>query len=128
MNEVTQKSIDDMFNKIIEWEHDAGESFTDYYMHDCVREVSWAFWLLGKGFVERANQILNEVEADTKYCLDQELLFDIYPSYVDYEKESCGYSWNEENYHKNVRLWAEFLVSSDIYLRRITEWFENYPD
>lgn len=122
MIEVTQKSIDDMFNKIIEWEYEAGESFTDYYMHDNVREVSWAFWLLGKGFVERANEILNQ-HSVAKYSLDQEILFDIYPSY---EGENC--SWNEENYHKNIRLWAEFLVSSDIYLQRITEWFDNYPD
>lgn len=122
MIEVTQKSIDDMFERILTWECEAGESFTDYYMHDNVREVSWAFWLLGKGFVERANEILNQ-HSVAKYSLDQEILFDIYPSY---EGEDC--SWNEENYHKNIRLWAEFLVSSDIYLQRITEWFDNYPD
>jgi hypothetical protein len=120
---VTQESIEAMFQRIIEWEYEAGESFTDYYMHDNVRDVSWAFWLLGKGFVERANEILNEVNDDKVLCLDQELLYDIYPSY---EGEDC--SWSEENYHKNVRLWAEFLVSTDIYFQRITEWFDNYPD
>lgn len=123
MIEVTQESINTMFQRIIAWEREAGESFTDYYMHDNVRDVSWAFWLLGKGFVERANEILNEINADKKLCLDQELLYDIYPTY---EGEDC--SWNEDNFYKNVKLWAEFLVSSDIYLQRTTEWFDNYPD
>ena len=127
MNEVTQQSIDEMFDQIIAWEHDAGEGFTDYFMHDNVRDVSWAFWLLGKGFVERANEILNQY-AVAKYCLDQELLYDIYPSYVEDEKDSHGYSWNEENYHKNVRLWAEFLVSTDIYLERVTTFFKEYGE
>ena len=121
--EISKESINTMFQRIIAWERDAGESFTDYYMHDNVRDVSWAFWLLGKGFVERANEILNEVNDDKILCLDQELLYDIYPSY---EGEDC--SWNEVNYYKNVLLWAEFLVSTDIYLQRITEWFDNYPN
>ena len=123
MVDVTQKNIESTALQIFEWEREAGESFTDYFMHDSVRDVSWAFWLLGKGFVERANEILNEVNADKKLCLDQELLYDIYPSY---EGKDC--SWNEDNYYKNVRLWAEFLVSTDIYFQRITEWFDNYPN
>lgn len=125
MIEVTQESIEAMFQRIVDWEREAGESFTDYYMHDNVRDVSWAFWLLGKGFVERANEILNEVNDDKKLCLDQELLYDIYPSYEYTEQTN---TWNEDNYYKNVRLWAEFLVSTDIYLQRIMEWFDNYPN
>lgn len=43
-------------DRIIAWEHDAGESFTDYFMHDNVADRSWAFWLLGKGYTADITQ------------------------------------------------------------------------
>lgn len=53
-----ERTIEAMAARIRKWEMRAGESFTDYYMHDKVKNVSWAFWLLGKGFNERANELI----------------------------------------------------------------------
>lgn len=118
------KTIEELAQQIHDWEVEAGESFTDYFMHSSVRDVSWAFWLLGKGFSERANEILNEVEAGNT-CLDQELLYEIYPSSV---YENGRDSWNKENYYKNVLLWSEFFLATEIYTKRVEEFFTNYPD
>lgn len=34
-------------------------------------------------------------------------------------------SWDETSYMKNVRVWAEFLVESDQYFRRVNEFFDE---
>lgn len=115
---MNQEKIKQIADKIIAWEHDAGESFTDYFMHGSVRDVSWAFWLVGKGFTERGNEILNLVNSG-ETCLDQELLYDIHPSYEYTEKTE---TWNQDNYNKNVLLWAEFLISTDIYKKRFEDF------
>lgn len=101
--------------KIREWELSAGESFTDYYMHDRVKNVSWAFWLLGKGFSQRANFLIDMITA-SQY-LEQDILYDLYG---DLE------AWNETTHMQNVQLWAEFLVASDRYWKDITEWFAEH--
>lgn len=102
--------------KIIAWEHRAGECFTDYYMHDSVKNVSWAFWLLGKGFTERANELIDLIQAGEN-CIDQELLYDLHGDTYD------GGEWSETKHNQNILLWAEFLVASDRYWKSITEWF-----
>lgn len=98
--------------KIRAWELSAGESFTDYYMHDRVKNVSWAFWLLGKGFSQRANFLIDMITA-SQY-LEQEILYDLHG---DLEE------WSESTHQQNILLWAEFLVASDRYWKDISEWF-----
>lgn len=117
MIELKQEDIIEMANRIKDWESNAGEGFTDYFMHDNVRDVSWAFWLLGKGFVERANEILNQINSGEK-CLDQELLYEVYEVH-DWTKKS------QEAYYKNILLWAEFLISTQIYKDRVEEFFNK---
>ncbi len=109
-----ERTKEALASKISAWEMSAGESFTDYYMHDHVKDVSWAFWLLGKGFTERANELIDLIQAGNK-CIDQELLYELYPS--DHEGEPTN------GYELNIELWAEFLVASDRYWKDITEWF-----
>lgn len=122
-----------LIEEIQKWEEDAGESFTDYFMHDSVADNSWAFWLLGKGFTERANIIIDQL-LKKQICLDQSLLYDIhladvcdlesaYP-YGDYETKG----WTEENYLKDVELWAEFLTATPYYLDKVTKFFEKYEE
>lgn len=102
--------------KIVAWEHSAGESFTDYYMHDHVKNVSWAFWLLGKGFSVRANILIDLIQAGNTY-IDQELLYNVHDHMQAYADEP------EAAHMDNVLLWAEFLVASDRYWKDITKWF-----
>lgn len=99
--------------KILSWEANAGESFTDYFMHNRVKDVSWAFWLLGKGYEERANILINKIQAGEK-CIDQETLYHIHMDV-----------WDEEEFHKDVELWADFLTASDRYFNEVKAWFEE---
>lgn len=108
----------ELADKISEWEHNAGESFTDYFMHDNVKDNSWAFWLLGKGFAERANEIILEILAGND-CLDQELLYEVYPTYDEDDK------WIEESDDKNRLLWAEFLIGTPYYLSKTLDFFNE---
>lgn len=109
----------ELTEKIGKWEHSAGESFTDYFMHDNVKDNSWAFWLLGKGFTEKANEIIDEILAGNK-CIDQEVLYEIYPVYNDEDN-----NFSEDNYDKNMDLWAEFLSATPFYLNKVTEFLKE---
>lgn len=115
-------------DRITAWEYNAGESFTDYFMHDNVADRSWAFWLLGKGYTVRANEIIEEIvrqqESKAYICLDQELLYDIHGEYT-WDEESKTHNWSQENYDKNVMLWAEFLLATPLYTNRVEEFFKE---
>ncbi len=112
----TQELVD----KIREWEVDAGESFNDYFTHDNVYNISWAFWLIGKGFVEHGNAIVEEhnKEGNTTHYVGQEELYEVHPEHEDE-------NWSEENYLKNVALVAEFLLATSIYRKRLKEWADD---
>lgn len=68
---------EELFDKIQNWEIDHSESFNDYFSHDNIRDSSWAFWLLGKGFNNHAHIIMDEILADNK-CIDQEVLYHVF--------------------------------------------------
>lgn len=108
-----------MIEKITNWESEAGESFWDYFAHDNIKDNSWAFWLLGKGFTDKANEIIDLILKGEK-CIDQETLYDVFPS-----SDSNGNNWNEENYNKNIDLMSEFLLATEYYKTKVTKWLEE---
>lgn len=109
--------IQRLVDKIIEWEHEAGEGFTDYFMHDLINDVEWAIWLKTKGFEERAYEILEETESSTFGVIDQQFLFNIH----DEGQESY---WKDD-YRKDVELWAEFILRSEKYVEKVNNFFEE---
>uniref|UniRef100_A0AAU6VYY1 DUF4375 domain-containing protein n=2 Tax=unclassified bacterial viruses TaxID=12333 RepID=A0AAU6VYY1_9VIRU len=117
---MVERNVDAMVEAIRDWELDAGEGFTDYFL-DNWPVGSWAYWLLGKGHTEWANAIINANEE--KQYVDQELKFEWFDPYTI---EKNGSEWHEEIYLKNVRVWAEFLVESDQYFRRVNKFFDTY--
>jgi len=106
-------------DRIIDWEHNAGESFNDCFTHDNVKDVSWAFWLLGKGYNDHALVIIEELGRG-ETCLDQELLYDIYPLY-----DGSVPDQHKENYNKNVELIAEFLLDTPYYTKMVEKFLEE---
>jgi len=108
----------DLFEEIIAWEKDAGESFYDYFCHCSVKDVSWAFFLIGKGFLEHAQEIVDEIESGNT-CIEMEVLYDVYPEYDEDD------NWLKENYHSNIKLMAEFLTSTTQYRARVREFFDE---
>lgn len=111
---------EELAKKIIEWEIEAGESFTDYFMHDRVKNLSWAFWLLGKGFTEHALVIIRKMEKDGADAYqEQETLYEIYPEYDENE------NYSNDAHERNVMVWSEFLLSTDTYTKRIEEFLQE---
>lgn len=110
------KTKEEMIDLIKDWEYNAGESFTDYFMHDNVVWANWLFWLLGKGgHDEFAVKALEKLSSGEDY-LDQEELFDMHNTVEN---------WNDENYDKNVELWAEFLTATPTYQKRLEEFLKD---
>lgn len=90
---------------ICEWECEAGESFTDYYMHDNIPNKLWAIWLFYNNYSEHGQKLLDIIASGETY-IDQEELYEIYPVYN-------GDEYNEENAEKNIAVWAEFFLDSN---------------
>lgn len=115
---VKVKSAEDAATRIIDWEIEAGETFMDYFMQTNVDDGAWAYWLLAKGYVKHANNILMELLAGEK-DLPQDVLYEVY----DEREGENGYS--EENIVKNIELMAEFLVADSKYLELLNQFLEN---
>jgi hypothetical protein len=113
------RNVDAMVKAIRHFELDVGEGFADYFMASWP-VGSWFYFLLGKGHTEWANELINDYEKDGYVC--QEKQFEWFDAYCG-EGES---GWDEDIYLKNVRVWAEFLVESDQYYRRVNEFFAEY--
>lgn len=105
---------EELFQKIREWEIDVAESFNDRFSHDNISDQSWAFWLLGKGYIEHANKIIDEILKGEK-CIDQVLLYDVYTDDLEWE----------EALDNNTKLMAEFLTSTPYYTNKVTEFFNE---
>lgn len=90
-------------------------------MHSNINNVSWAFWLAGKGYTEKANLIIEAIETkDTSVLMDLEILYHF--------NSSLSNEWSKELYEKDVLIWAEFLTATDTYIKRTTKWFKEYPN
>lgn len=118
---VIERDVQKLAQTLRDWEMDAGESFTDYYMDDRVKPVSWAFWLLGKGYTEKANKLIDDITA--RRSVGQMDTFHIH--YAD------GMSWSDwdaadATYFKDFLIWADFLCASDRYFKDIKEWLEDW--
>lgn len=107
----------ELFEKIVAWEFEAGESFIDHFMDDNVKPVSWAFWLLGKGYKEHANKLINMIQAQERP--DQHELFEMHT----YELGPDNF--DGDLYEKDLLICAEFLTDSERYLKAIEEWFKE---
>ncbi|EQA7786798.1 hypothetical protein ACX818_001392 [Acinetobacter baumannii] len=119
---------------IMEWEKEAQEDFTDYYMHSCIDWKEWAEFLKTKGFIRRYEQIMHQIEINKNTCIDQDLLFrvngcngyefeDAAEEVVEWQDDSEKYM---ELFRMDVFLWAEFICSHPAEYEAFKEWLDNY--
>lgn len=127
-------NINELTMAILDWEKEAQEDFTDYYMHDCVDWSDWADWLEKQGFLDRAEAIKFQIEKGE--CVCQDLLFRI-NGCVPYCRENGAeevWTWGQgeeewlELYRKDVFLWAQFMCEDEERLAHITNWLDKYPE
>lgn len=115
---VKVKTVDDAVTRIIEWEIDAGEIFADKFMLPNIDNGAWAYWLLARGYVKHANEIIMDLLAGEK-DLPTPVLYEVYDE-TNEEPHIC-----EENIIKNFELIAEFLVETPQYLEKLNNFLEN---
>lgn len=113
---IAQEAIDNLVERIREWEMDAGESFTDYFFDRYSYDGAWLDYLDNKGFYELVQEIKQDrytlTTGHVLLCTDQQLKFEPYNS----NWEAANGSWSEEEYRKDVALWAEFILAdAEIY-------------
>lgn len=110
-----------LFKKITDWEFDAGESFYDKFCHDNISALSYGMYLIGKGYLEHGNKIIDLYLEDT--CVDQEEQYQIYP---EYEYDETDYeSFNDENCDKNLDIMIQFLLDSKNHYMKLERWFKK---
>lgn len=115
-----EDKINKLHKRLLRWENSRGESFYDYFAHDYIKHSDWAYWLLGKGHIYRANKILESLDK-LGNSYDQVFLFVINP--IDYKTDSqetiC------KIHSENMRLMAEFLCVSDMYNKKVNTFLRN---
>lgn len=122
MKQLTKEEI---FNSIIEYNHEAGESFEDHFGHN-INEATFMTWCLGKRYINplqydywTRDQSDMKLEAtDLNYYLynaeDQE----------DYLIYAVVHSvkWNDKDYERAIKILSEFISEISIYQKR----FQNF--
>lgn len=103
-------NIIEMVEQIRDWELDAGESFTDYFLDKRRYEAAWLEFLESKGYHELVQEIKEDVyvcrDGTVLGCTDQQLMYEPY----SFAQENDGGPWDEDIYRKDVALWAEFIL------------------
>lgn len=123
------RNVVDMMTAIRYFELEHGEGFCDYFM-DNYALGSWAYWLIGTGrYTEWGNHIINiknQRELEKKQGLRVIAYVDQHEKFEWFDPYQGKEDWSDEVYHKNVRAWAEFIVSADEYYERACEFFLGY--
>ncbi len=118
MSYVQVKTVDDAVTRIINWEIESGEIFMKFFMQKTVDEGAWAYWLLAKGYVKHANNILMELLGG-----DDDVSHDVL--FLVYNENETDNHLSEENIIKNIELMAEFLCEDSKYLEKLNEFLEQ---
>lgn len=120
------KTPEELRDAILDWQYEAGESFTDYFMDDTVDTKQWLHWLVGKGYSEHALPILalireREVQPKKWSYISQHEKFEIYEDSVEGDEytKADGTTAKWEGWQMNALVWAEFLLAFPEYVPKI---------
>lgn len=109
----------EIFDKIVEWESEAGESFLDRF-DGYLRANNFMFWCMGRRYISKENFGLwetdwrkNELEAD---CANY---------YVCSEDTPYAIIKSEDDWDKAHLIVAEFISESPTYIRRFKEFLKE---
>jgi len=115
----------EVFDAIIGYEHQVGESFLDRFGYN-INAANFMFWAIGRGhidvpkFKEWEHAFCNgELEADDPnyyvYTDDEDVTFALV---IDEDMK-------EETYHKAIRIVAQFISESSVYTRRLEDFLAD---
>ncbi|UXQ88884.1 hypothetical protein Thu_24 [Bacillus phage Thurquoise] len=115
----------EIYDKIVAWQMDAGEDFLDYFDGDLV-PGSFMMWCRGKGYITIEQLNLWEEDDDassmwaTRYVHDCGNSGEPIPYAVVSEED-----WTEEGQEKAYMILAEFISESVTYKIRLQEFLED---
>jgi hypothetical protein len=112
---------DEVYESICDWIEGMGECFFDYFCHDNIHNGSWAFYLLGRGFTDHGNTIIEEILASDGY-VDQDVLYEIKDPY------DMNVSIEQRNAHEeyNLKIMSEFIASNRYYTDKFNEFIKKH--
>jgi len=111
---------EELLDKIINWESENGESFNDYFSHDKIDARNWAYYLSQTGHEDISLMINEECDKNSRgWCLDQELMFEIYPCYDEDGK------FNAQNYNANFSILVNYFFERGELLQEVIEFLNQ---
>ncbi|ASR79724.1 hypothetical protein JANET_45 [Bacillus phage Janet] len=109
-----------VFYAIIDWEHEHGESFVDRFGY-LINAPNFMFWAHAKGYIDQYQ--FNEWEDMYPALEADDPNYYIYTDDIDVEFALVvDEDRTEEEYHRAMKMLAEFISESKIY----TERFEKF--
>lgn len=118
MSYINVETVEDVVTKIIDWEIESNVRFIGTFMTNNVDNSTWAYWLLAKGHVKHANNIIMELLSGEEFISSEVL-------YIVFDECDEDTHLAEENMIKNIELIAEFLVETPTYLEKLNKFLEN---
>lgn len=115
---------DSMYELIKCWEYDNGEGFTDYFNRKTNININnLMFWALGKGIINKEKfDIFSRSRCNS---LSYVLFADYDFSIIKWKDDT-----SDEDYYKledeSLKILAEFLCSSDVYISRVALFVAGY--
>lgn len=119
---------EEILTKILEWEQEAGEDFTDYFGINIITP-NYMFWCLAKEYITKDQFNLWEKDYSNKKLESDD------PNYYIYNNESkhskipyaivSSDEWNEKDYYKAYSILAEFISQSITYQIKLKEFLED---
>ena len=103
-----------------DWEMDAGESFTDYFLHSQDNLFKFGQWLIKNGHPERGAEIVKHCE-ESRFE-DQDMF------HVHYDQEMSWGDWDAADaiYTKDFHLWAAFINDDERLRARFISWWKDW--
>lgn len=121
---------EEIFKAIIDWEQEAGESFTDYFSSG-IDGKTFMTWCFGKGYISR-EQFNQWVEAWSKKKLESNC--SNYFVYNEYGNKNAPFAvviteeYSDEAQEKAYKILAEFISGIDVYITRLNKFLSEYEE
>lgn len=115
----------EIYEKMIAWQMDAGEDFLDYFDSD-LNGINFMFWARGKGYitVEQLNLWEVAIDINDSALYASTYVHDCYGEGVPYAIVSEE-DWTEEGQEKAFGILAEFISESITYIKRFKVFLEE---
>jgi hypothetical protein len=120
-------AITELAQRMIDWQMENGESFTDYFTN--VYAPSFMYWCMAKGYLTKEKfNMWEEAFMNKKHSEADSFNDFLYNQFNDEDAQFAvviSEDYNEEDEMKAFRIFAEFCLDSSIYMKRLEDFFKG---